>query len=103
MISIWCSDNELEQFKTVKNKELNELLAEVRLLDDRYFLQENVHVQRKGFKKVEYTKYTLLFRYNEIECQIVNFPQDAGSINTVVTASYIFTYLLGLLTGLNHK
>lgn len=106
MMSTYYNDYELEKFKSVTNKELNELLQEVRKIDDRYYLQENLHITKKLFRKpVECLYYTLIFKYNGIECQIVNFAQDNKySINMGVTASYIFTYFFGLLTGLNkHK
>lgn len=104
-MSSYYNDNELEQFKSVTNKELNELLQEIRLIDDRYYLQERSFITMKLFKKpVEHFYYTLLFQYNGVECQVINFAQDSNcSINSGVSASYIFTYFFGLLTGLNHK
>lgn len=104
-MSTYYNDYELEKFKSVTNKELNELLQEVRSIDDRYYLQERTYITKKRFKKpVEHFYYTLLFQHNGVECQVVNFAQDSScSINSGVSASYIFTYFFGLLTGLNRK
>lgn len=76
MVSYY-NDSELEKAKTVTDKELNELLQEVRAKDDRYYLQEKKYTIKKWFRKpVEKTYYTLLFNTYSCECQIINFCQD---------------------------
>ena len=101
MMVSYYNDNELEKAKTVTDKELNELLQEVRAKDDNYYLQERKITTKKWFKKpVEKTYYTLLFRIYSCECQIINFCQDHEySINGTVTKSYIYTLFCGFLNG----
>lgn len=100
MVSYY-NDSELEKAKTVTDKELNELLQEVRAKDDNFYLQERNHIINKWFRKpVEKTYYTLLYRTYSFECQIVNFCQDHEcSINGTVSKSYIYTLFCGFLNG----
>jgi len=98
----YYNSNELERAKTVKDKELNELLQDVRAKDDRYYLQERTWMVKRGwFKKpVKKTGYSLLFNVGGIECQIINFYQDhQWSINGTVSKSYIHTLFCGWLNG----
>lgn len=105
MMTTFYNDNELEGYKTVQDKELDELLQEVRQkFDNKYFLIENKYTIKKWLKKPEIkTFYTLLYRYNNIECQVINFCREHdGSINTGVPKSYIHTLFCGLLNGYDY-
>lgn len=101
MMCSYYDERELEKAKTVSDKELNELLQEVRNRDDRYYLQEEKHTIKKWFKDpVEIVRYTLLLNLGGSECQIINFCQDhEWSINGSVSKSYIHTLFCGYLNG----
>ena len=46
--------------------------------------------------------YELYVEYTDGEVQVINFAQESKStIHTSVAKSYIKTYLLGILTGMN--
>ena len=49
MMYSYYDSNELERAKTVKDKELNELLQDVRAKDDRYYLQERTWMIKRGW------------------------------------------------------
>jgi hypothetical protein len=102
MMCSYYDSNELEMAKKVKDKELNELLQDVRAKDDRYYLQERTWLEKRGlFKKsVEKTGYTLLLNISGTECQVINFCQDhEWSINPNVSKSYIHALFCGWLNG----
>lgn len=104
MITSYYNKSELEAAKKVSDKELNELLQELRGIDDRYYLiEKNITVKNGWFKKPsEIFCYTLLFRISGMECQIINFCQDhEWSINTTVSKSYIHTLFCGYINGFN--
>jgi len=101
MMVSYYNENELEAAKKVSDKELNELLQEVREVDSRYYLQERNVTTKKWLRKpITRTLYTLLYNVGGMECQIINFCQDhEWSINGTVTKSYIHTLLCGFLNG----
>lgn len=102
MMVSYYNEQELEAAKSVSDKELNELLQEIRQKDGRYYLIERKFTIKKGlFKKpIEKFAYTLLFNTYSCECQIVNFCQDhEWSINGTVSKSYIHTLFCGWLNG----
>lgn len=102
MMVSYYNESELEAAKKVSDKELNELLQEIREKDDRYYLIERKFTIKNGwFKKhTEKIGYTLLFNTHSCECQIVNFCQDHElSINGTVSKSYIYTLFCGWLNG----
>lgn len=107
MIVSYYTKNELEAAKTVSDKELNELLQEIRKKDDRYYLIEKKYTIKNGWVKSsieERIGYTLLFNTHACECQIVNFCQDHDqSINTTVSKSYIHVLFCGWLNGYKCK
>lgn len=94
-------ENELEAAKQVSDKDLNELLQEVREISPNLYLQEHKRTIKKWFKKPqEQTSYTLLNHVGGLECQIINFAQEHDwSINGTVAKSYIYTYFYGFLGG----
>jgi len=102
MMCSYYDEHTLERAKSVEDKELNELLQEVRKIDESYYLQENKKVVKRGiFKKpIEKTSYTVLKKLRGDECQIINFCQDTEwSINSSVSKSYIHTLFCGFLNG----
>lgn len=104
-ITTWLSESEVNIYKTVTNKALNEVFQEVRALDDRYYLEEKT-IETKRFlrspkKRILYTMFVWLC--NE-EFQIINFCMDTKwSINTMVPASYIYAYFYGFLGGIKSQ
>lgn len=100
MITAYYTDNELEKAKSVSDKELNELLQEVRQIDSRFYLVEQKFVSKRWFRKpIEKIGYTLLADLGG-ECQVINFCQDHDwSINGTVSKSYIYTFFLGYING----
>ena len=102
MMCSYYNADELDMAKKVNDKELNELLQDVRAKDDRYYLQEKTfEVEQGWFKKpIQKTGYTLLLNIGGMECQIINFCQDhEWSINGTVSKSYIHTLFCGWLNG----
>lgn len=100
----WLRDDEFKKFETVGDEYINGLLQEVRsLADNRYLLQE-----KEGFRKTwlgkpkPYALYTLYIWLQGSEVHVVNFCQDhEWSINSTVTKSYMVTFLLGILAGVD--
>lgn len=97
----YFNDSELEKAKEVSDKELNELFQEVRQKDSKFYLLERKITTKKWFKKpIEKIYYILLYHTYSCECQIINFCQDhEGSINGMVSKSYIYTMFCGFLNG----
>jgi hypothetical protein len=109
MICTWYRKDELDKMKTVTDSRLNDLFQEVRAkFGGRYYMQEITRTTKTIFGKPKSFVYYSLYgsqgdgEMQEVQC--INFAQDkGGSINTTVTASYIITYFLGLLGGLNYS
>ena len=101
----YLGDYEFNKFKSVSDKELNELFQEVRNIDDKYFLEEREFEIKKRFKKptkeVRYTLYKQL--RNDCEVQVINFAGGKSSINGLVDKSYIMTLFYGIINGFNIK
>ena len=102
MMCSYYTSEELEKAKKVEDKELNELLQEVREKDDNYFLLERSFKVKQGWfkKSIERVGYTLLYSLGSVECQVINFAQDhEWSINGTVSKAYIHTLFCGFLNG----
>jgi hypothetical protein len=108
----YLSKSEIELAQTVSNKDINDLLQEVnKRFGLRYLVREFPHTEKRLFKKPVLHKYYSLYALHSHikdlsavksveEVQCVNFCQDhEWSINSTVKASYIITYLLGILCG----
>jgi hypothetical protein len=111
MIGTYISEWEKPHFSQVDDKELNELLQAVRAkFNNQFYIQTIQYDRRTWWDKLteNYKKtgklYTLYFMLNDIDAQVINFPQShEWSINTMVDKSYIMTYFLGMLSGQNYK
>jgi hypothetical protein len=104
MITTFLTEEEVNKFKSSTDKEINDLLVEVNHYFDKFLVQEKDYTIKRFFFKTEkrklYTLYSLLNRAGEV--QIINFCQDWNwSINTDVPKSYIVTYFLGILSGID--
>lgn len=95
------SDSEINLYKQVQNKELNDLFQEVRSLDDKFLLAERHIHRRTWFKKPKVeTYYSLYINTGHGDVQVMNWAREwRWSINTEVPASYIYAYFYGILGG----
>lgn len=100
-ICSYYQDYELDNAKTVLDKDLNELLQELRAIDDNWFVTERKHYTHRWFRKpTESTHYELLHRLGRgPECQIINFASEGSSINTSPGKSSIMNFIFGYLAG----
>jgi hypothetical protein len=97
-----------EQNQVLKNKEIAELLAEVReKTDENWQVIEHEHVSRpRWFKETIRTlSYELYVEVGGcLPFQQINFYRDemSSSINIRITAELIIAYFYGMLSGLNN-
>lgn len=100
----YINDQDIERWSKVEDKDLNQLLQEVRAIDDRYMIYEHMVITKQWFKKEKHTMlYSIRIR-DGYQARIINFAQDhEWSINELVSKSYIMAYLYGLLTGFKLK
>ena len=112
MISSYYCQEELEKFTTVEDKQLNDLLQEIRnKISVHFYLQTITRTERPLFRKPKvFVYYQMLLSHTKRdldtvqEVQIINFCQDhAWSINTIVTKSYVVTFFLGMLCEFHRK
>lgn len=104
-ITTWLSAAEVNNYKSVTSKELNEIFQEIRTLDDRYYLKEDI-IETKRFLRATKRQmmYTMFIWLQSEEFQIMNFCRDTKwSINTMVPASYIYAYFYGFLGGIKSQ
>lgn len=105
MIRRFYSETELKKYKKVSDKELNNLLSQIREKDDRYFLKEKtITIERGWFRKpIQKKMYILLFYIRGSQCQIVKFyHQDReNDFDEIVSKAYIATFFLGWLNAYN--
>jgi hypothetical protein len=98
---------EQQLMKTTGDAQINNLLKEVNSKMKFGFVisEREVTPRRRLFKKPKpYNVYTLYGCSGGEDVQVINFCQDHDwSVNTVVSKSYIVTYLLGILAGLDRK
>ena len=105
-MTCWLSDDEFKKYRQVDDIEINELLCEVnKKTNNNFLIKERVFVVKKLFRKPQpKILYEMFCVRLDSEVMVVNFcTERESSINTYVPKSYIITYLLGILTGLNHK
>lgn len=104
-IHTFLRQEEIERFTYVSDLDLNALYQEVRALSNNTILLEERKIVIKRFfrKPITKTLYTLYNYIGSLDAQIINFAQDhKWSINTDVTASYIYTYFYGYFNGHMH-
>lgn len=108
MTCTYLSHREIDDYKKVQDKDLNELFQEVQMeFDNRYLIREQQIEEKSFFGKPR--KRTLYMLYSVLslpEVQIFNFPieHDADwSINMLVPRQMIMTYFYGLLNGKNNN
>jgi len=96
-ICTYLSNQEYEMFKSVTDKELNELFQEIRIKHPEFLLEEhNVATYTGLFKKkvtIE-TYYTIYNDFNIGEVQIINFENG-----TKVKSDIVYAYFYGILVG----
>lgn len=98
---MYITDQDIDRWSKSTDIDINNLLQEVKAIDDRWMIYEYAIIKKRRFKKdIRLTLYSLRFREHAHEARVINFAQDhEWSINELVTKSYIMTYLYGLLTG----
>lgn len=107
-IITFISEEEAQKYTKVQEKDLNELLQEVRLFDDKLHIKECVYPEyRKFFRKISpYEVRYVLYSINGTEAQILNFPiskKDNEFNRSGYSYSQTITYLYGLINGQNKK
>lgn len=102
-ITTYLTENERETWKSVHDKDLNDLFQEVRSkVSSRYLIEMHIHSKRKNwFSKMKtFYSYTLYIDLGG-EAQIMNLPQDTlkSSIGTMYSKETIMTYFYGVMNG----
>jgi len=95
-VTTFLNDYEKKTFIVVSDKEVNELLQEVRKIDDRFLLQEQIVITKKFLREPVVTKqYTLYFDYlapnSNWDIQIINLDHNSKE----VVCSYFYGFLAG--------
>jgi hypothetical protein len=96
-ICTYLSNQEYDTFKSVTDKELNELFQEIRTIRPEFLLEEHNVATYKGFFKRNVIVNTFYTLYNDLgygEVQIMNFENG-----TKVKSEIIYAYFYGILTG----
>jgi hypothetical protein len=104
-ITTYFTDQERSKFYHVDDDALDRLYQEIRALSNgRILIQErNIEIKRLFRKPIKKTLYTLYHCHGSVDVQVINFHQDHDwSINTDVTASYIYAYFYGYFNGHHH-
>jgi hypothetical protein len=104
MISCYISHEELSRFRS-NDAEIDELLQELNQRQQvcTYYVSQSVRLRKRRFRKdLRINTYELYVERTNGEVQVINFAQESEyTIHTSVAKSYIKTYLLGILTGMN--
>lgn len=91
--------NDVENFKKVSDPDINDLLQEVRSIDDRYYIREHEYVEnRVWFLKPKTIKYySVLYHIHSTEYQELNLCNDGFDVYP--NSSIVAAYLIGFLNG----
>lgn len=104
-VTTFLTELEKQTFVAVSDKELNELFQEIRVIDNRFLLQERISVQKRFLRKPIITKiYTLYFDYlapnSNWDIQIIQL--SSGDIyGSCSSKDAVCAYFYGFLAG--HK
>jgi len=101
----YIHDYEREKWSSVKDRDINLLLQEVReKFGDKYLVQEREFTTKKWLRKpVTRTLYDV-YCGSGMEVQCINFCSDGeSSINTTVSKSNVVTLFIGMLNGYDYK
>ena len=92
-------NHEVEKYKKVSDPDLNELLQEVRAIDDGYYIVEGDSPTNWlwFFKSKKHKIYTVFYHIQHNEYQVLNLCKDGLDID--VNANIVGAYLLGFLNG----
>lgn len=105
-ITTYISDSERKRLSVIDDKEMSELMEEIKQLGGRNMLVDKIVIteNRRWFRKPkEKILYQLYIEHNPTlpEVQVFNFASnDSGSINTMVDRGAILNYLFGFRNGL---
>jgi len=90
----WLSTEEFERFSYVTDKELNELLADVRDLMPEVYISERVEIKRSWWgRETHTTRYTIYNRCRPDLDEVHHMNLPSGN------AGYVANYLYGLING----
>ncbi len=96
-VTTFLNEDEKKKFTVVRDKDVNELLQEIRKIDDRYYLQERIRLKKRLFRKTIIDKvYVLYFDYardSKWDIQIMNLGHDSKEV--------VMSYFYGFLAGKN--
>lgn len=99
-ITTWLTDHERDEWKTVKDKDVNEVLQEVlqKVNPELRMFENEVEVSRGWFRKPTIKKlYTIYNSLGHPDYQVLNFYTDRSSINTSIPKEVVLAYLYGML------
>jgi hypothetical protein len=104
-IHTFLNDQERANWAKVADKDVNDLLQELRLNDTNIYVSERVSEIRRWFRKPLIIKRYEMYIDSNYDAQIINFCPESGrsSINTSVTKQLMITYMLGILHGYNKQ
>ncbi|HEY9363869.1 MAG TPA: hypothetical protein VIQ00_11440 [Chitinophagaceae bacterium] len=94
MIYTWLTSFEFQEYSESKDKEINEVLQQVRKFDPRWYVSEREIVKRGFFKKKIETFYTLYENTGDTEVRYQT---------SVVTKGDLMNFLFGLNAGYHFK
>lgn len=89
-IHTYTTDYELKTWERVEDKDLDELLQEVRAIDNRYYIQTTKYFVTRWFKKHIEVRYQLFH---------VTGGYDAQYITVANTKETIIAWLYGFING----
>ncbi len=101
----FLSNEEINLYKSVEDRELNTLFQEVRNTISNNYLIRTFEIKEKKWFSNPKIKYRYCLYYNlGSEVQVLNFPDSEPyvswmSSSDIVTKETIITYFLGLLNG----
>ena len=95
----YFNTDEVEKYKNVSDPDLNELLQQVRAIDDGYYIAEEDYAENRWwYEKPKKRKiYTLFHHMKHNEYQVLNLCKDGLDID--VNVNVVGAYLLGFLNG----
>jgi hypothetical protein len=91
--------NDVENFKKVSDPDINDLLQEVRSIDNRYYIREHEYLENRGwfFKPKTRKYYSILYHIHSTEYQELNLCNDGFDVYP--NSSIVAAYLIGFLNG----
>ena len=99
----YLTDEEVKRYSSVSDKELDELLQELRAVDDSWAIQETTAIKKGFWKNTEVKHYTLYYKVQHPEWQVINLATpNGGSVfhYELNSREFIMNYIMGVLNGM---